>query len=70
MIVISGVSVKGSNYSAISYDYYGHLIEIIQLKYPTLPIKGSRLFKCDWFDPTTNVGMKVLKDYYLVDINH
>ena len=36
--VNNGVSIKGSNYSELSSDYYGTLKVIIQLEYPTLPI--------------------------------
>nr|GEX69802.1 hypothetical protein [Tanacetum cinerariifolium] len=57
----SGVSLKGSNYSDESNDYYGILAEIVQLEYPALPIKRVVLFRCDWFDPTPNIGMKVHK---------
>ena len=42
----------------------------MQLEYPRLPIKRTILFKCIWFDPTVNVGMKVHKQYFLVDVNH
>ncbi|PWA89857.1 hypothetical protein CTI12_AA106750 [Artemisia annua] len=66
----SGVCLKGSNYSDESTDYYGILVEIVQLEYLALPIKRVVLFKCDWFDPTPNVGMKVHKGYNLVDVNH
>ena len=65
----SGVCIKGTNYSETEGDYYGRLIEILQLEYPRLPIKRTILFKCNWFDPTVNVGMKVHKQYFLVDVN-
>ena len=65
----SGVCIKGTNYSETESDYYGRLIEILQLEYPRLPIKRTILFKCNWFDPTVNVGMKVHKQYFLVDVN-
>ena len=42
----------------------------MQLEYPRLPIKRATLFKCNWFDPTVNVGMKGHKQYILVDVNH
>ncbi|GJU50148.1 transposon, En/Spm-like protein [Tanacetum coccineum] len=48
----SGVFLKGSNYSNKSNDYYGNLVEIVQLEYPALPIKRVALFRYDWFDPT------------------
>ncbi|XP_071695507.1 uncharacterized protein [Rutidosis leptorrhynchoides] len=66
----SGVCLKGSSYGNLSSDYYGILVEIVQLEYPALPIKSVVLFKCDWFDPTPNVGVKIHKEYNLVDVNH
>ena len=66
----SGVCIKGTNYSKTKSDYYGRLIEILQLECPRLPIKRTILFKCNWFDPTVNVGMKIHKQYFLVDVNH
>nr|GEZ42574.1 hypothetical protein [Tanacetum cinerariifolium] len=48
----------------------GPLRKIVQLEYPSLPIKRVVLFRCDRFDPTPNVGMKVHKGYNLVDVNH
>nr|GEW21217.1 hypothetical protein [Tanacetum cinerariifolium] len=66
----SGVCLKGSNYSDESNDYYCILAEIVQLEYPALPIKRVVLFRCDWFDPTPNVGMNVHKGYNLVDVKH
>jgi len=32
--------------------------------------KKRFVFKCDWYDPTPNVGVKVHKQYKFVDINH
>ena len=57
----SGVCIKGTNYSETEIDYYGRLIEILQLEYPRPPIKRTILFKCNWFDPTVNVEIKVHK---------
>ena len=65
----SGVCIKGTNYSETESDYYGRLIEILQLEYPRLPIKRTILFKCNWFDPTVNVGMKVHKQIFFFDVN-
>ena len=39
------------------------------MEYLGLPIKRTVLFKCEWFDPTINSGMKVHKQYPLVDVN-
>ncbi|GKD97522.1 hypothetical protein Tco_1381419, partial [Tanacetum coccineum] len=66
----NGFFLTRSNYSDESNDYYDILVEIVQLEYPTLSIKRVVLFRCDWFDPTPNVGMKVHEVYNLVDVNH
>ncbi|WCJ43095.1 hypothetical protein M5689_023857 [Euphorbia peplus] len=65
----SGVCIKGGNYSETSSDYYGRLIEVLELEYPALPIKKTILFNCEWFDPRGNIGMKVHDRYKLVDVN-
>nr|GMC47958.1 uncharacterized protein LOC109179592 [Ipomoea batatas] len=65
----SGVCIKGINYSVDESDYYGRLVEVVQVEYPSLPIKRTILFKCEWFDPTS-VGMKVHPKYKLVEVNH
>ncbi|KAJ8770996.1 hypothetical protein K2173_023321 [Erythroxylum novogranatense] len=61
----SGVSIQGE-----MMDYYGKIIEILEVEYPALPVKRCVIFKCDWYDPTLNVGVKVHKQYNLVEINH
>ena len=66
----SGVCIKGSNYSADESDYYGQLSEVVELEYPGLENNRIVLFKCEWFDPTRNVGTKIHSDYKLVDVNH
>ena len=66
----SGVCIKGSNYSANESDYYGQLSEVVELEYPGLKNNRIVLFKCEWFDPTRNVGAKIHSDYKLVDVNH
>nr|GMD54464.1 uncharacterized protein LOC109179592 [Ipomoea batatas] len=65
----SGVCIKGINYSVDESDYYGRLVEVVQVEYPGLPIKRIILFKCEWFDPTS-VSMKVHPMYKLVEVNH
>lgn len=65
----SGVCIKGSNLSVDESDYYGQLVDVIEVEYPGLPIKRIVLFKCDWFDPTES-GTKVHGEYKLVEINH
>ena len=66
----SGVCIKGSNYSADESDYYGQLSEVVELEYPRLKNNRIILFKCEWFDPTRNMGTKIHSDYKLVDVNH
>ena len=66
----SGVSIKGSNYSASNIDFYGGLVEILQLEYLALTIKRTILFKCEWFDPTPNLGTRIHYQYNLVDVHH
>lgn len=65
----SGVCIKGSNYSETSNDYFGILEEILIIEYPRLPIKRTTLFKCEWFDPTSNVGTKVHQRYNIAEVN-
>ncbi|KAL4564700.1 hypothetical protein LXL04_028768 [Taraxacum kok-saghyz] len=50
-------------------DYYGKNLEIFEVEYPGFPRKTTFVFKYDWYDPTANVGVKVHKQYNLVDIN-
>ena len=67
----SGVCIKGANYADNDCDYYGTLIDIIELEYPNPTLKRTRLvlFKCTWFDPTDVTGWRVHKRYNLVDVN-
>ena len=51
-------------------DYYIQLQEVVELEYPRWPIKRKILFKCEWFDITPNVGMRIHNQYKLVDVNH
>ncbi|XP_055824120.1 uncharacterized protein LOC129892559 [Solanum dulcamara] len=62
----SGVCISDPNFG----DYYGWIKEIIQVEYREKPLKQIVLFKCDWFDPTMDVGVKKDIQYKLVDINH
>ncbi|XP_070041084.1 uncharacterized protein [Nicotiana tomentosiformis] len=62
----SGVCISDPNIG----DYYGRIQEIIQVEYREEPLKQTVLFKCEWFDPTVNVGVKEHNKYKLVDVNH
>ena len=66
----SGVCIKGSNFSATELDFYGQLMEVLQLEYPALPLKRVILFNCQWFDPTPSIGTRSHHEYKLVDVNH
>ncbi|XP_050222330.1 uncharacterized protein LOC126672423 [Mercurialis annua] len=66
----SGVCVKGYLFGPAVCDFYGVLIYIIEIEYPALPTKRTVLFKCDWFDPTPNVGILVHRLYNMVEVNH
>ncbi|RDX77933.1 hypothetical protein CR513_41860, partial [Mucuna pruriens] len=52
-----GVYVRGTN-GQLESDFYGNLTDIIQLEYTGFPIMKLVLFKCDWFDNTSNIGTK------------
>ena len=64
----SGVCIKGRSYSENAGDYYGQLIEILELEYPGYPFKQMVLFKCDWFDPSRH-GTRRHPNYSLVEVN-
>ena len=64
----NGVSIKGTNYSENASDYYGQLIEILELEYPGYPFKRTILFKCNWFYPSMH-GTRRHPNYYLVEVN-
>lgn len=57
-----GVCVKGET------DFYGILKEIIEVEFPGVVKLKCVLFKCDWFDPTVNRGVRYSK-FGVVDIN-
>ena len=56
-----GVCVKGET------DFYGILQEIIEVEFSGLVKLKCVLFKCDWFDPTVNRGVRYSK-FGVVDI--
>ena len=68
----SGVCVKAADNSLDEDDFYGQLLEIVEVEYPGIPIKRVTLFKCRWYDPTTSGnyhGTKIHKQYKLFDIH-
>lgn len=66
----SGVCVKGGTSNDGSTDYYGILQEIIEVELPFAPPQKVVMFKCDWYDPIKNRGVKIHPNYNLIDINH
>ncbi|PHT42935.1 hypothetical protein CQW23_16960 [Capsicum baccatum] len=65
----SSVRIKGCSHSDDIIDYFGRLIEILQLEYNALPFNQTMLFKCYWFDPTPKHGTRVDLWYNVVDVN-
>lgn len=67
----SGVCVKGSSYNSDESDYYGLLTDVIQLEYfcPGMIPTTIVLFKCKWFDPTPELGYRVITRHGLVEVN-
>ena len=65
----SGVCVKGSTYNELESDYYGLLVEVLEVNYRD---SNGRcvvvLFKCDWFEPIQ--GVRVNRKHNLVDIKY
>ena len=57
-----GICVKGETY------FYGILQEIIEMKLPSLVKIKCFFFKCDWFDPTVDGGVRYSK-FGVLDIN-
>lgn len=64
----SGVCVKGTSLGEGEADFYGILNEIVEIEYPNMPIKRVVLFTCEWFDPTPNVGTRVLSGYRIIEV--
>ena len=68
----SGVCVKAADNNQDEEDFYGQLLEIVEVEYPGILIKRVMLFKRHWYDPTTtgnSHGTKIHKRYKLVDIH-
>ncbi|CAA0820068.1 Unknown protein, partial [Striga hermonthica] len=64
----SGVCIKGSKFS-VENDFYGRLVDVVEVGYDGFHTNTTILFKCEWFDPTAR-GMNIHNSYKLVDINH
>ncbi|XP_065857933.1 uncharacterized protein [Euphorbia lathyris] len=51
------------------FAYYGVIDEIIEVSYLGLPVQKTVLFKCTWYDPTPNVGIRIYDRYNIVEVN-
>ena len=60
----SGVCVKGEGTS----EFYGKLKEVVELEYPGRHEKRVVLFNCEWFDSLSSQGIRIHKEYGIVDI--
>ncbi|KAK8921612.1 hypothetical protein KSP39_PZI020469 [Platanthera zijinensis] len=65
----SGVCVNGSYYNDSNEDYYGELLEILELSFLGPTTNTIVMFKCKWFDNGKR-GTKVHPRYKIVDINN
>lgn len=65
----SGECAKGSTYNEFESDYYGLLVDVLEVNYRD---SNGRcvvvLFKCDWFEPIQ--GVRVNRKHNLVDIKY
>nr|GMD39268.1 uncharacterized protein LOC109190933 [Ipomoea batatas] len=64
-----GVYIKGSGLSQFESNFFGTLQEVIEVEYPNVPIKKVVLFKCEWFDPTPNVGSRYNSEYDIAEVH-
>nr|GMD99050.1 uncharacterized protein LOC109190933 [Ipomoea batatas] len=64
-----GVSIKGSGLSQFESNFFGTLQEVVEIEYPNIPIKKVVLFKCEWFDPTPNVGSRYNSEYSIAEVH-
>ena len=44
--------------------------EILELEYPSEPLKRVVLFNCEWYDPTCSEKTRKYNHYKIIDINH
>nr|GMC60688.1 uncharacterized protein LOC109190933 [Ipomoea batatas] len=64
-----GVSIKGSGLAQLESNFFGTLQEVVEVEYPNVPIKKVVLFKCEWFDPTPNVGSRFNSEYGIAEVH-
>ena len=51
-------------------DWHGVINEIIELEYPSEPLKRVVLFACEWYNPTRPEGTHKHNHYKIIEINH
>nr|GLL26675.1 uncharacterized protein LOC109157962 [Ipomoea trifida] len=64
-----GVSIKGTGLTQFESNCFGTLQEVVEVEYPNDPIKKVVLFKCEWFDPTLNVGSRLNSEYGIAEVH-
>nr|GMC69518.1 uncharacterized protein LOC109157962 [Ipomoea batatas] len=57
-------------FSTTRIKFFGTLQEIVEVEYPNVPIKKVVLFKCEWFDPTPNVGSRFNSEYGITEVHY
>ena len=65
----TGVCVRGDTGDEES-DWHGVVNEILELEYPSEPIKRVVLFACEWYNPTRPRGIHKHNHYKIIEINH
>ncbi|XP_019196351.1 PREDICTED: uncharacterized protein LOC109190339 [Ipomoea nil] len=64
-----GVSIKGTGLTQFESNFFGKLQEVVEVEYPNVPIKKVVLFKCEWFDPTPNIGSIFNSEYGIAEVH-
>lgn len=61
----NSLCVKDSVYDGEELDYYGTLVDIVELHYG---FNSIVLFKCEWYDNTQSV--RIIQPHAIVEVNH
>ncbi|XP_019197078.1 PREDICTED: uncharacterized protein LOC109190933 [Ipomoea nil] len=64
-----GVSIKGAGLAQSESNFFGTLQEVVEVEYPQCSIKKVVLFKCEWFDPTPNIGSIFNSEYGIAEVH-
>ncbi|KAK6791438.1 hypothetical protein RDI58_010519 [Solanum bulbocastanum] len=66
----SGVYIQGDvDGTDQTIEYYGVILEIIEVRYSGWPTKKIVLFRSEWFDPSHR-GMKVDHQHNIIEVKH